>query len=48
MPWVAIYTPSRCERYFLEIGSKARGCDAATVPEQMQALDHRYGIRYLR
>lgn len=49
MHWLAIYSPSGFEGYFLEIGSRTKdGAPPRLTMEQMQALDQKYGIRYLR
>ena len=45
--WIAIYTPSGFEGYFREIGRS--GPDAtprSTTPEEREARDRQYGIRY--
>jgi quercetin dioxygenase-like cupin family protein len=49
LKWIAIYTPSGFEGYFREIGR--RSIDEppqSATPEEREARDRRYGIRYRR
>jgi hypothetical protein len=49
LKWIAIYTPSGFEGYFREIGR--RSIDEpprSTTPEEREARDRHYGIRYRR
>jgi mannose-6-phosphate isomerase-like protein (cupin superfamily) len=49
MNWVAIYSPAGFEQYFLEIGARTRDAPPPRLTlDQMQALDRRYGIKYVR
>jgi mannose-6-phosphate isomerase-like protein (cupin superfamily) len=45
--WIALYSPSGFEGYFREIGRKAAVDPPRTrAPDEREALDRRYGIRY--
>ena len=47
LKWIAIYSPSGFEGYFREIGRPAPDAPPrALSPEERQARDDRYGIRY--
>ena len=47
--WVAIYSPSGFDGYFREIGRRAPTDPPRTrSPEEREALDRQYGIRYRR
>ncbi len=49
MNWVAIYSPAGFEQYFLDIGARTKDAPPPRLTlDQMQALDQRYGIKYLR
>ena len=45
--WIAIYTPSGFEGYFREIGRSAPDAPPrSATPEEREARDRQYGIRY--
>ena len=45
--WIAIYTPSGFEGYFREIGRSAPDAPPrSSTPEEREARDRQYGIRY--
>jgi mannose-6-phosphate isomerase-like protein (cupin superfamily) len=47
LKWIAIYSPSGFEGYFREIGRPSPEASANPLtPEERQARDDRYGIRY--
>jgi mannose-6-phosphate isomerase-like protein (cupin superfamily) len=49
MKWIAIYSPSGFEGYFREIGRRAADDPPRSrTPEERNALDARFGIRYRR
>ena len=49
LAWVAIYSPSGFEGYFREIGKRAPDePPQSRTPEEREALDARFGIRYRR
>jgi mannose-6-phosphate isomerase-like protein (cupin superfamily) len=47
LKWIAIYSPSGFDGYFREIGRRSpEAPPRRRTPEEREALDRRYGIRY--
>jgi mannose-6-phosphate isomerase-like protein (cupin superfamily) len=47
MMWIAMYSPSGFEGYFREVGRRApTDPPRSRAPEEREALDRKYGIRY--